>query len=106
MKCPANHPQRRRTGQRREFLRGTAAAAAGIGALMALADGEAQADGSGDIRILLAAQIAEALAVTTYTNIIATSPFFTRIPVDDQGYLIAARQEEMSHYNLEKSVTN
>ena len=91
---------------RREFLRGTAAAAAGIGALMALTDGEAQADGSGDIQILLAAQIAEALAVTTYTNIIATSPFFTRIPVDDQGYLIAARQEEMSHYNLEKSVTN
>jgi hypothetical protein len=38
---------------RREFLRGTAAAAAGIGALMALADGEAQADGSGDIQILL-----------------------------------------------------
>ena len=89
---------------RREFLRGTAAA--GIGALMALADGEAQAVGSGDIQILLAAQIAEALAVTTYTNIIATSPFFTRIPIDDQGYLIAARQEEMSHYNLEKSVTN
>jgi hypothetical protein len=87
---------------RREFLRGTAAAAAGIGVLMALTDGEAQADGSGDIQILLAAQIAEALAVTTYTNIIATSPFFTRIPVDEQGYLIAARQEEMSHYNLEK----
>jgi hypothetical protein len=30
---------------RREFLRGTAAAAAGIGTLMALTDGEAQADG-------------------------------------------------------------
>ena len=39
---------------RREFLRGTAAAAAEeSGALMALADGEAQADGSGDIQILL-----------------------------------------------------
>jgi hypothetical protein len=38
---------------RREFLRGTAAAVAGIGALMALANGEAQADGSGDIQILL-----------------------------------------------------
>ena len=40
---------------------------------MALTDGEAQADGSGDIQILLAAQITEALAVTTYTNIIATN---------------------------------
>ena len=59
-----------------------------------------------DTDILIAAEIAEALAVTTYTNIINLAPFFQRIPSDDQGYLIAARQEEMSHYLLEQSVTN
>jgi hypothetical protein len=37
------------------------------------------------------AQIAEALAVTFYTNIINTAPFFTRLASDDQGYLKAAR---------------
>ncbi len=59
-----------------------------------------------DRNILIAAQIAEALAVTTYTNIINTSPFFTRIPNDDQGYLVGARQEEMSHYLLEQQATD
>lgn len=59
----------------------------------------------GDREILLAAEIAEALAVTTYTNIIGQAPFFTRLASDDQGYLEAARQEEMSHYLLEASVT-
>jgi hypothetical protein len=59
----------------------------------------------GDLEILGAAQIAEALAVTTYTNIINTAPFFSHIPSDDQGYLQAARQEEMSHYLLEERVT-
>jgi hypothetical protein len=58
-----------------------------------------------DTDILIAAEIAEALAVTTYTHIIETAPFFGRIPSDDQGYLIGARQEEMSHYLLEQSVT-
>lgn len=100
---------------RREFLRGTAATAAGIGALMALTRNEAQADDDdrsehglkkADLEILVAAEIAEALAVTTYTNIINTAPFFTRLQSDDKGYLKAARQEEMSHYLLEKSVTN
>jgi len=43
--------------------------------------------------------------VTTYTNIINTAPFFKNIPDDDQGYLMAARQEEMSHYLLEEGVT-
>lgn len=66
---------------------------------------------SGDLRhedreILIAAEIAEALAVTTYTNIIENAPFFGRLQSDDQGYLRAARQEEMSHYLLEQSVTN
>jgi hypothetical protein len=59
-----------------------------------------------DRNILVAAQIAEALAVTTYTNIIDSSPFFQRIPNDDQGYLVGARQEEMSHYLLEQQVTD
>lgn len=59
-----------------------------------------------DREILVAAQIAEALAVTTYSNIINTSPFFQNIPGDDQGYLEAALQEEMSHYLLEQSVTD
>lgn len=61
---------------------------------------------SGDRQILLAAEIAEALAVTTYSNIINIAPFFTRLASDDQGYLMAARQEEMSHYLLEQSVTD
>lgn len=55
--------------------------------------------------ILVAAEIAEALAVTTYSNIINTAPFFTRLASDDQGYLMGALQEEMSHYLLEQSVT-
>lgn len=60
---------------------------------------------SGDTDILIAAEIAEALAVTTYTNIINKAPFFKRLPDDDQNYLYGARQEEMSHYALEASVT-
>jgi hypothetical protein len=59
----------------------------------------------GDLAILGAAQIAEALAVTMYSNIIDTAPFFTRLASDDQGYVRAAREEEMSHYLLEMSVT-
>ena len=59
----------------------------------------------GDREILIAAEIAEALAVTTYTNIINTAPFFGNLASDDQGYLINARNEEMSHYLLEQSAT-
>src|SRR5580692_5165973 len=59
-----------------------------------------------DRNILIAAQIAEAVAVTTYSNIINTAPFFARIPTDDQGYLAGALQEEMSHYLLEQSATD
>jgi hypothetical protein len=58
-----------------------------------------------DVDIFTAAGIAEALAVTTYTTIVRTSGWFTRIPDDDQGYLYAARQEEMSHYLLVTSPT-
>lgn len=98
---------------RRQFLRKTAASGAGIvvgaSALEALAPSFAAAKSGGvtkgDLAIVGAAQIAEALAVTTYTNIIHNAPFFKRLPSDDQGYLVAARQEEMSHYALEMSVS-
>ncbi len=60
----------------------------------------------GDRDILVAAEIAEALAVTTYSNIINNAPFFKGLPSDDQGYLAAALQEEMSHFLLEQSVTD
>lgn len=109
---------------RRAFLRRASIAgavgAAGLGSLLSLASPSAEGssaldhededeDGEdlekGDHDILIAAEIAEALAVTTYTNIIESAPFFTRLASDDQGYLLAARQEEMSHYLLEKSVT-
>src|ERR1700757_4976022 len=58
-----------------------------------------------DVEILIAAEIAEALAVTTYTNIINVAPFFCHLASDDQGYLKNARHEEMSHYLLDQSVT-
>jgi Ferritin-like domain len=98
---------------RRQFLGRAAAAGAGVviggGAFGALAPSFADAKKGGgkrrDLEILGAAQIAEALAVTTYTNIINTSPFFSHLESDDQGYLKAARQEEMSHYLLEEGVT-
>jgi Ferritin-like domain len=98
---------------RRQFLTRGAATGAGMVAgmsglgLLAPSFAAAKSGGmtSGDLAIVGAAQIAEALAVTTYTNIIDKAPFFKRLPGDDQGYLVAARQEEMSHYALEKSVT-
>ncbi|HEX4189169.1 MAG TPA: ferritin-like domain-containing protein [Solirubrobacteraceae bacterium] len=98
---------------RREFLGRAAAAGAGVivagNAIEALVPSIAAAKKAGvgrrDREILGAAQIAEALAVTTYTNIINTAPFFAHLESDDQGYLRAARQEEMSHYLLEESVT-
>jgi hypothetical protein len=99
---------------RRQFLGRTVATGAGVlvggSALEALVPSFAAARKKGgvtkgDIAILGAAQIAEALAVTTYTNIIDTAPFFSRLASDDQGYLKAAREEEMSHYLLEQGVT-
>ena len=42
----------------------------------------------------------------TYSDIISSSPFFKQLPGDDQGYLEAAVQKEMSHYLLEQSVTD
>lgn len=108
---------------RRSFLRATGASTIGLASIAALGSGPlvakaaAAAQGNdnpdhkkdkpskGDIQILVAAEIAEALAVTTYTSIINFAPFFARIPGDDQGYLEAARQEEMSHYLLEQSAS-
>jgi hypothetical protein len=96
---------------RRQFLgraaAGGAGALAGASAFEALAPSFASAAGvtKGDVAILKAAQIAEALAVTTYSNIIDKAPFFKHLADDDQGYLKAARQEEMSHYLLEMSAT-
>jgi hypothetical protein len=97
---------------RKGFLKGavaTGAGAAGLGMLSPVAALAKQASKHGvtskDLAILKAAQIAEALAVTTYTNIINTSPWFKNIPDDDQNYLKAALQEEMSHYLLEESLT-
>ncbi len=43
--------------------------------------------------------------MTTYSNIISTAPFFKNLASDDQGYLKAALQEEMSHFLLEESLT-
>ncbi|HET7034334.1 MAG TPA: ferritin-like domain-containing protein [Thermomicrobiaceae bacterium] len=105
------------TMTRKSFLRRAAGAGAGLAAveqLGLLAGGKALAapQGAGlanphspNGKILIAAEIAEALAVTTYSNIIDNAPFFQRLAEDDQGYLRAARQEEMSHYLLEQSVT-
>jgi hypothetical protein len=106
---------------RKSFLKGAAVAGAGAAGLGALGPAAALAHGRhrhghgmhgghgglthGDVEILKAAQIAEALAVTTYTSIINTAPFFKNLADDDQGYLKAAVQEEMSHYLLEESLT-
>jgi len=88
-----------------------AGAAVGAGTIEALLPSVVAARGKhggvtrGDLAILGAAQIAEALAVTMYTGIIGEAPFFTRLETDDQEYFKAARQEEMAHYLLEQSVT-
>jgi ferritin-like protein len=116
--------EQNKISSRRGFLQRSAIAgavgAAGLSGLLSLGSPTAKAmsavgggnhdeDRDGvtkrDTDILIAAEIAEALAVTTYTHIIETAPFFGRVPSDDQGYLRGARQEEMSHYLLEQSVT-
>jgi Ferritin-like domain len=84
---------------------GAAGVAVAFGGLVSATRAGAAGLTKGDVDILVAAEIAEALAVTTYTGIIERAPFFRRLAADDQGYLRAARQEEMSHYALEKSVT-
>jgi len=54
----------------------------------------------GDRAIVRAAQLAEALAVTTYDHLITTAPLFAHLFPQDQAYLRAARQQEMAHYLL------
>jgi Ferritin-like domain len=118
--APQEEGTSRRTFLHRSAIAG-AVGAAGLGGLLSFAapsanaasarvhdDHDEERDGlrKRDTNILIAAEIAEALAVTTYTHIINTAPFFKNLPTDDQGYLIGARQEEMSHYLLEKSVTD
>jgi len=97
---------------RAAFLKKGIAAGAGLtlatalpGSALAALRGTSAALTAGDVAILSAAEIAEALAVTTYSNIIDNAPFFKRLEDDDQGYLKAARQEEMSHYLLEQGAT-
>src|SRR5471032_1787126 len=97
---------------RRAFLRkgliagvGVAAAAGLPGSALARTMRPASALTAGDVAILGGAAIAEALAVTTYSNIIDTAPFFKNLASDDQGYLRSARDEEMSHYLLEIGAT-
>ena len=97
---------------RASFLRTGLVAGAGLTAVagfpassLAALSGKSAALTAGDVAILGAAEIAEALAVTTYSNIIDTAPFFKNLESDDQGYLEAAVQEEMSHYLLEESLT-
>jgi hypothetical protein len=92
---------------RASLLRRAGVAGAGLTLAGLFEASTASASGltTGDVDILIAAEIAEALAVTTYSHIIFGSPFFTRLASDDQGYLRAARQEEMSHYLLEQSAT-
>jgi hypothetical protein len=117
-----NNPSEVSSPSRRSFLRNAtfagATTLATLGGLSTTATAEQKDEDNqsmkdehdhlkkGDRDILVAAEIAEALAVTTYTNIINNAPFFKTIPDDDQNYLIAARQEEMSHYLLEQSVTD
>lgn len=97
---------------RKGFIKGAAIAGAGATTLGALTPAVALAESDNDPgltyvdrTILGAAQIAEALAVTTYTNIINVSPFYKNLPPADQAYLTGALQEEMSHYALEESLT-
>src|SRR4051794_18353647 len=68
-----------RTLTRASLIRGGAAAGVGlaVGGLMGVAPSFASGATQGDVDILIAAEIAEALAVTTYTNIIFNAPFFT-----------------------------
>src|SRR5258708_12281120 len=60
----------------------------------------------GDRDILVAAEIAEALAVTTYSNIITNSPFFKQLPYYDHASLIASLQPEFSPYLPHNSLTD
>ena len=95
---------------RRQFLRGVGVAGASlmVGGVLVGCGGSGSSVGvsanPGDQKILGAAKIAEALAVSMYTAFNA-SAIFTGLPASDQSYFSAALNEEMFHYNLLKSVT-
>ena len=103
-------PQADRGSDRRQFLTRAAASGAGVlaggGALGAFAPLASASSKGGKHKVKTGRLKPEALAVTTYTNIINMAPFFGHLESDDQGYLKAARQEEMSHYLLEEGVTH
>src|SRR5207248_2920202 len=110
---PVDRSASRARTDRQAFLRGLATAGAGCAALTGLPTSSllrplvpaAATLTRGDRAILRAAQIAEALAVTTYAHIIATAPFFARLFPQDQAYLRAARQQEMAHYLIAQGLT-
>jgi hypothetical protein len=85
-----------------------AAAAAGatvMGGVLVGCGGGGAADlsrGRGDLDIINAAKVAEALATTMYTGIIGGAAFAALDP-DDQDYFRAARDEEKVHYDLLKA---
>lgn len=87
------------------FLRGLVAAGTALAGLRRrpshrLPERVSEAPTVTDRAILRAAQVAEALAVTTYDHIITLSPLFAYLFPQDQSYMRAARQEEMAHYQL------
>src|SRR5579859_7886897 len=94
------------------FLRGLLTAGAAVVAATRLSDlalllpaVQAAELTTEDRAILRAAQIAEALAVTTYAHLVTTAPFFAHLFPQDQAYLEAARQQEMTHYLFLHGVT-
>ena len=95
------------------FLRDLTAAGAGLAAIIGLGSlrlsdvAGAAATGltASDRAMLGAAQLAEALAVTTYAHMITHAPLFGRLFPQDQAYLQAAHQQEMAHYALLHSLT-
>jgi len=93
------------TADRPTFLRGLAVAGAALAGLRRRPPHSApgrlwEGPTAADRAILRAAQVAEALAVTTYDHIITVSPLFSYLFPQDQSYMRAARQEEMAHYQL------
>ena len=82
----------------------------GIGAVVTAASaalagcggGSSSSTSASDLSILDAAATAEALSATFYANLVA-SPIYTQLagkPLD-QGYLVAAYEQEVAHYNLQ-----
>lgn len=97
------------TIDRRSLLRAAGISTAGLvgASLLAGCGGSgssSSSSSSNDASILGAALIAEALATTMYTALIASS-LFTGLSVADQAYLTGARDEEKYHYDFLKGAT-